>query len=1182
MSDHPDDLGELRDLLRDRIEALAVELLGEHNKALSTRKTWRWGGKGSLAVELTGRKQGAWYSHEAGAGGGPLDLIRHAKGGGLASAMAWARNWIGKAEEAPRPPPRRPEPAADPERETAIADARRIWAASGPVAGTTAEKYLVSVRKIPAPPNGWPGTVVRWNASKSSLVLAATRADGTVQAIQRVRLGHDGRKADDGQPAKLSRGPQDGAMVRLPGDPAGPLLVAEGPETGLSAWRATGHETWVALGSMAKAELPTGRRVVICADDDPRRATKGKAATAAKTLRDAVARWKSAGVDLVVAYPWAIRRGDKSDFNDAMQAEGIEAVAARIESALHPTAPTIERVLVKRARERLAVAVAEFVERARGWVPPDKGANLPNLPPPVEMIRVDVGAGKSEAARRGLVRLVAELRAVRDRRNVAILVPTHALGEEQAAKIMALPEAQKARLTVRVWRGRKAADPEATGQTMCRDLEAVELAQSVALDPQSTVCRRKLRDGTVAACPFFTTCGYQRQRQAKADIWLAAHEMLFLQKQGAMGELAAVVVDEKFQRAGLVLSEQEKAGFPLDLLDAPATVPGDSLGTQRLESLHRLAFDVLRDHGNGPVLRERVLATGMTADSAVEAYKLEWLRKIEATDLPELVPGMGPEARKAAVAAAAGNAQVVRLAGFWHAMRALLAEGGAEESGWLTLDRADDGTRLVVMKGRRDVAAGWQVPTLILDAILRPELVRPFYPQARLVADITVATPHMRVRQVIDRAYSLAMLHPDTPEAAEARGATFNAEEAQRRKNRLRDLRVRIDAEARRVRRRGNLLVVTQKRIEEALLAMGLMPANVIFAHHNGIAGRDEWTTADGNTIKGADLAGLMLVGRTIPAPGSVGALAEALSGSHVPLLERWYQRTDATRETLAGAELAEADRHPDPLAEAIRWQICEGELVQIIGRGRGVTRTAANPLDVLVLCDVPLPLPVAETVTSASLDPTLPERMLAEGGAVFEVPADAARAYPGLFKNAEAAKKRFQRDRSGTFPYEGVLIGECPEPLARADYQVAGAGQRAAVAWFDPLVVPDPEAWLADRLGVLAWCRVAGPPATDPPAVELVPVVPGSMPDLVPEAVYPGRVLEPPPADMLLIGPRNRPLAMIEAPAMGPFMGARAVTSRGLGPWLLLARPPDDPLAQVPHPAFLTRNTPRASVCAS
>jgi hypothetical protein len=325
-------------------------------------------------------------------------------------------------------------------------------------------------------------------------------------------------------------------------------------------------------------------------------------------------------------------------------------------------------------------------------------------------------------------------------------------------------------------------------------------------------------------------------------------------------------------------------------------------------------------------------------------------------------------------------------------------------------------------------------------------------------------------------------------------------------------------------------------------------------------------------------VAGLVLVGRTLPAPGVVGAMAEALSGSHVPLLAPWYHRADAMRETLDGAELGEADRHPDPLAEAIRWAICEGELVQIIGRGRGVNRTAANPLDVLVLCDVPLPLPVAETMPAAALDPTLPERMLAEGGAVIEAPADAHRAYPRLFPTVEAAKKRFQRDRLGTFPYEGSLIGECPQALRRMDYQRAGPGQRAAVAWFDPLVVPDPEEWLADRLGPLAWCRAADPPPADPPEAELVPVVPGCVPELPPEVIRTPPTTAPPPIELLLgpadlltvRGPGRQPIVLIEVPRRGPIMGAMAMTPRGPGPWVLLARPPDpDDDLVVPHPAF-------------
>ena len=100
-----------------------------------------------------------------------------------------------------------------------------------------------------------------------------------------------------------------------------------------------------------------------------------------------------------MAYPWAIRRGDKSDFNDTMQTKGVEAVAARIEPTLYPEAPRVERVPTKRARELLA----GFVERAREWVPSD--GHIPAPPPPVEATKVDVGAGKSEAVRRGVVRL---------------------------------------------------------------------------------------------------------------------------------------------------------------------------------------------------------------------------------------------------------------------------------------------------------------------------------------------------------------------------------------------------------------------------------------------------------------------------------------------------------------------------------------------------------------------------------------------------------------------------------------------------------------------------------------------------------------------------------------------------------------------------------------------------------
>ena len=83
---------------------------------------------------------------------------------------------------------------------------------------------------------------------------------------------------------------------------------------------------------------------------------------------------------------------------------------------------------------------------------------------------------------------------------------------------------------------------------------------------------------------------------------------------------------------------------------------------------------------------------------------------------------------------------------------------------------------------------------------------------------------------------------------------------------------------------------------------------------------------------------------------------------------------------------------------------------MQIIGRGRGVNRTAADPLDVWVLTDVALPIPV-EPIRNAELAPTAVDLMLAEGGIAFQSPKDASTAYPTLWETANAAKKAFQRE---------------------------------------------------------------------------------------------------------------------------------------------------------------------------
>lgn len=68
---------------------VALELLGEPNKRMSSKDELRWGSNGSMSVDL---KKGTFFDHQAKAGGGVLDLIARETGGNAnGAAIDWLR-----------------------------------------------------------------------------------------------------------------------------------------------------------------------------------------------------------------------------------------------------------------------------------------------------------------------------------------------------------------------------------------------------------------------------------------------------------------------------------------------------------------------------------------------------------------------------------------------------------------------------------------------------------------------------------------------------------------------------------------------------------------------------------------------------------------------------------------------------------------------------------------------------------------------------------------------------------------------------------------------------------------------------------------------------------------------------------------------------------------------------------
>lgn len=1157
----------VRSALRSGLADVAEILIGPPNKALSNRTEWRWGNKGSFRVCVAGPNKGACADFESGWKGDPLALVMHARDCGFTDAVLWGATWAGIDSNGRRAAPddlsARQAGTADRERKRTAneahrlvdqadraASARRIWEASIPASGTLAEEYLVSSRHIPRIEGPWPacvgfyagngrvtlgergpdgGEIRRDYPTAGALILAATDPGGIVCGVQRIYLTDAAQNVRVAAGGKIKRSfgvfRDAGAVVRLPGPADGPLLLAEGPETGLSVWASTGCETWIALGGIANHNPPHGRRVVVVRDDDRAQAPADKA------LARGLDKWRKSGVDAVVATPWPVRRCDKSDFNDTIREGGVAAVRERIQAALSPPALLIRRVSIGEGRRNLAGAIDRFVvsadthnaamatakkqatsdltasaafpaevvasrkakaalkaatltlrrvarfprgerrvavEMAQEAVAAArlvaKGASTEaknfksetqklqrkiqvearNIArasvgaPPVHAVRADVGSGKSAATRRAMAGMLRRMRANGDKRAAAFVVPTHVLGAEQARLFEAEPDAVAIGLHAAIWRGREAADPDRPGKTMCQDLDAVADAREALADPQTSVCRKAGVDG-VRECRFFGECAYQAQRRAKPDLWFAAHEMLFLPKPSSFGDLIVVIVDESAWQDGLIGADGNHSQLSLDTLDQYDEVPGQSIASHRLHSLRKALHDALASLPDGPVPRSAILAANIGPDAASEARKIEWMRKVDA----EIYPNMPTSERKAAVKAAGINRTVQRLSLVWKAVEALACDDGPEASGWISLATADtkDGmVRVIRLKGCKPVTPGWDVPTLLIDAILQPDLVRPFWPLAQVTADIRIESPHQHVIQVGDRSYSKRHLS---------------------NVRKRREVHAIICREARAL-APGRVLVVAQKEIEGLLPDVGPLPVNVELAHHNAVAGRDEW--GPGSDRPG--VVGLIVVGRTAPSPVAVERQAEALTGAAITPLPGWYEKAEAVREMADGTMRASsADRHPHPVAEAIRWQIAEGELVQIIGRPRGVNRTATDPVAVLVMTDAPLPLPLMVMIGASDAVPTPADLMMGAGGVALENHTDAASAYPTLWLNGETARKAMARrrlaegrgkNREGLGQYlisnvlSEIVPNLCTTPpnlCAVARYQVAGTGCSPSVA---------------------------------------------------------------------------------------------------------------------------------------
>ena len=618
-------------------------------------------------------------------------------------------------------------------------------------------------------------------------------------------------------------------------------------------------------------------------------------------------------------------------------------------------------------------------------------------------IRATVGLGKSTAARRHIKALVQGLAADDLPHRVLNLVPSLALADETAAAWRGLG------LRTAVLRGYEALHA-ITRSPMCGDITGIRAAIVAKVDIQSSVCFRSHGQ----RCPMFATCDKQANRREvqEAEVVVAAYDTMFTGFAGATQDFALILVDE----ACWARSFEADSGLSVEAL--PHLGIGGVSGSRKQDAEGADLADVvaarqrltaaLASLREGEIAGSALISLGLDAAFCQSALGSEY----DALTDPHLSPGQGPADRKAAVERSQRRALGLQVIGLWLALAGLLGgDTTAVAKVWLG-GMGKDGQRPIRIWRRKPMAQELtRLPLLHLDATLRPELAAAVLPGLDCVT-VEALAPHQHVR-LISGSFGKGKLCPD-PRAG--------AVETQRRANRLQECVDYVRWHALR-HAGGRILVITYQGVEAAFADI----PGVETAHYNAVAGLDRW----------GDISALFLIGRPLPSSGDLGEMTG-------PLFDRSVQGDYAAHDVGVVLESGRASairaiRHTDPFAEVLRGAICDDEVMQALGRGRGVNRTADTPLEVHVMADVVLPVAYQRVQAWAAVCPDIVQEMLLAGLAV-DSPADAARLHPALFGNEKQAQKAFEREGfKRHFPIRGSYR---EMSLKSASYRLGGKGR--------------------------------------------------------------------------------------------------------------------------------------------
>ena len=1066
----------VREELLIRAEDLFRHGLGEPSRP--TASEWRPKISTGFCMEMRGPKRGLWNNFKCDEGGDILDFfavyfcgLTRARDD-FSRVLREAAAWAGISADAP------PDPAAAASRRATreakekqadeararekAATVQRVIAHAQPLAGSPAARYLAGrgISQFPLEGAAFVPTLPRGTGvsrpNYPSLTTWCVDDEGNISGGQRILLNPEGASANV-KVRKASFGTTKGCPARFPArDVGGPIYVAEGTETALTIWQATGAETWAVIGvsNWASAPLPKGRQIILCPDRDKPTSEAGN------LFWKAVATHHEAGRNIWIAEA-PEPEGSTRDLNDTLQEAGPEAVlsalqaARRFESApeavpFYP-APMGDRADQIAAHDR---AVREWGARSfhltdarrdlrrkisalpedmdgeeRRRVHRDITAEIaerfrlpspPSLDGPLGewvMLTGAQGVGKTASA----VGRWIEGRAVRGVLHDAVglvtlcLFPTHAKAAEARRDFESVGEAflfRNAPASIHL-KGRAHLQPD--GSTMCRIPEAAKAVAASGVSVSRSLC---------TACPYNNDCPYQQQARKLRDHAKAPPGVIIFAVQAtAQRPLPGSVVPD-------LVFYDEAACDPVEVFDLPlgrletliedvqgrSDLPASDDALQAIEGAFEAVLTAARSEPRAIGEHLRVLGQTPASLRAAEAAARERQEIVTTEMVSHAFPNSSD--RSACVAEtqiAAALKEGETLAGFGQAVAlldVLAAELEHERPAPVAVTVERDRSQMRVLRVRRlkrpdgipETAALLHADGtgdhMLAKAFFGRDLHLAHHPVERL-AHVTYLTGH---------SFSKTAL---TGALVKARNARTSGCDGKGKKSRVtKEFEDLVECVREVVGRYPGCALVTYK---DALTpqALNLGSLDCQTGHFNGIRGL--------NSME--DCQTIVVAGRILPPMDAVEdrgrAFAAALGRPFTSLCEpgkkspRWPSEERGLRMRDGTGHLVKVKVHPDPTADALLRQMRDAEIAQAVDRLRLIHTERVKR--VILMGDSLPDITVDRVIGRENYRDggSKPERALLAGRRLLPLSArQAALALPELWNSPSSAQEELNRIR--------------------------------------------------------------------------------------------------------------------------------------------------------------------------